>query len=250
MFGDSSPARGGARGASDSARRWSALRVLGLAAVAAVIAYVLGVVLNWSLLKLPVEAAAGAVAVVVAAVFGGLAWAVALVVTAVGTGLAAGAGAAAAGMSAGMVAGGLVGFVGLTFVTMRVGAPVVAAVEEHPFETIAPVLGVVSGFGTNSLAKAAGIESPLAEVLAAVNGALLVIGGIFVRREGFWAKVVGASSLVLVPAVIVVNVVGRRSPAEVWSELLALDGTVWLGFLLVLFTACITGAVALQTRDD
>jgi hypothetical protein len=225
-------------------------RAVALIVIVALVLSAVGAVLDWPILNVPWKALEWVVETIVTFVVGTVAWTIALIVAAFGGGVAAGTAAAASVPVILVSAAGVVGFVFVGTASIVALRPVVASAAKHPFKSIAPIVGVIAGFGTASLAKAADIASPTAEFLAATNGLLVIAGGILIKRPGSLAKFVSLLLFLLVPVAIIADLLRRRSPSEVLSGAVSMDVSVWIGLGVVLVSAVVCGALAYETRDD
>lgn len=132
----------------------------------------------------------------------------------------------------------------------RVAQPVVETAKEHPFESISPVVSAVVGVATDLVAKASGIQTPVAEMLGLLSGVLVFGAGLFLRRPGIRSVAVGLILMLLVPLTILVRLVSERPLPELVDGLLSLPAATLGGLLLVTLATVGVAGMAWATRDD
>jgi hypothetical protein len=201
------------------------------------------------LLELPGLILVGLIGWVLSVVTTGAGWVSGIVGPAFAAGLAAGmAGAFAVPPVLISVAGVLTVTIG-SVATVAAVRPVIKATRKHPFEAISPTLSVMSIFVADSLAKAASIPSPQAEIVAVMNGLLFIGGGILIQRSQVGATVAAVLLFLIVPVYAVTRLLATRSMTDLVAAAAAMGVSTWLSLAVLLGMAVACGILAWVTRD-
>jgi hypothetical protein len=231
------------KGGTMNERNWGGavlaaiLAVLGLAYIANVAPFnFLG---EW------IEAAPG---FILGGISAGIGWISGIIGPAFASGLASGS-AVVVPVALAPIAGVVTVSIGVAVSVVAI-QPVIRAAEKYRFQTISSLVGVMSYFIADSLAKAALIPSPDSEITGVMNGVLLILGGLLFRQPGAKNKVGGAVTIAVVPGYLMAELITTRSTEDIVSGMAAIGVATWLKLLLVIGTALLVAGLAVVIDDE